>query len=84
MLVHRAIAVDRCTPDTCVVVGNYFSMMGKHKKAAQYLQHALALYVEYLCAYTLMGHEFIETNNTSAALQMHRMALAIDDCDHRA
>jgi anaphase-promoting complex subunit 8 len=84
MLAQRAIAVDRYTPETCVVVGNYFSMMGKHEKAVQYFQRALVLNPEYLSAYTLMGHEFIETKNTSAALQAYRRALAIDDSDYRA
>ncbi len=72
MLAQRAIAVDRYTPETCVVVGNYFSMMNKHEKAVQYFQRALVLNPEYLSAYTLMGHEFIETKNTSAALQAYR------------
>ena len=71
MLAQRAIAVDRYTPETCVVVGNYFSMMNKHEKAVQYFQRALVLNPEYLSAYTLMGHEFIETKNTSAALQAY-------------
>jgi len=42
-----------------------------------YFQRALKLNPHYLSAWTLMGHEFMELKNTSAALQAYRQAIGI-------
>lgn len=53
-------------------VGNYYSLRSQHEKAALYFQRALKLNPRYLGAWTLMGHEYMEMKNTSAAIQAYR------------
>lgn len=52
--------------------GNYYSMRCQHEKAALYFQRALKLSPRCLGAWTLMGHEYMEMKNTSAAIQAYR------------
>ena len=53
-------------------VGNYYSLRSQHEKAALYFQRALKLNPRCLGAWTLMGHEYMEMKNTSAAIQAYR------------
>ena len=52
-------------------------MRGNHEKAVVYFQRALRLNPQYTSAYTLMGHEFMETKNTSAAIEAYRKAIGM-------
>lgn len=54
--------------------GNYYSLRSQHEKAALYFQRALKLNPRCLGAWTLMGHEYMEMKNTSAAIQAYRSA----------
>lgn len=54
--------------------GNYYSLRSQHEKAALYFQRALKLNPRCLGAWTLMGHEYMEMRNTSAAIQAYRSA----------
>ena len=38
----------------------------------------------YLAAWTLIGHEYVELQNTQAAIQAYRRAVDIDPRDYRA
>ena len=40
-----------------------------------YFQRALKLNPQYTSAWTLMGHEFMERKNTSAAIEAYRKAI---------
>jgi len=83
-LAHSAVRIDKYRPETCCVVGNYYSLKGQHEKAVQYFQRALKLDREYLSAWTLMGHEFVEMKNTAAAIEAYRRAVDINPRDYRA
>ncbi|KAJ2656527.1 Anaphase-promoting complex subunit 8 [Coemansia sp. RSA 1200] len=83
-LAHRCAEVDRFRPETCCVIGNYYSLRKQHEKAVGYFQRALQLDRNYLAAWTLMGHEFIELKNTAAAIDAYRHAVDVDDRDYRA
>ncbi|KAK2572368.1 Cell division cycle protein 23-like protein [Acropora cervicornis] len=56
----------------------------KHEKAVTYFQRALKLNPQYTSAWTLMGHEFMERKNTSAAIEAYRKAIEVNDRDYRA
>jgi len=56
------------------LVGNYYSLRAEHQKAVMYFQRALKLNPQYLSAWTLLGHEFMEMKNTTAAIQSYRQA----------
>ncbi len=83
-LAHRSVTVDKYRPETCIIVGNYYSSKGRHEKAAQYFQRALKLDRTYLSAWTLLGHEYIEMKNTAAAIEAYRRAVDISDREYRA
>ncbi|KAJ2575521.1 anaphase-promoting complex component apc8 [Coemansia sp. RSA 1807] len=83
-LAHRCAALDRFRPETCCVIGNYYSLRREHEKAVGYFQRALQLDNKYLAAWTLMGHEFIEMKNTAAAVDAYRHAVDTDARDYRA
>ncbi|XP_053675821.1 cell division cycle protein 23 homolog [Anopheles nili] len=83
-LAHRVVEINKYSPETCCVIGNYFSIRSDHYKAVLYFQRALKLNPRYLSAWTLMGHEFMEMKNTNAAIQSYRQAVEVNKRDFRA
>lgn len=83
-LAHLCNSVDRFRPETCVVVGNYYSLLSQHEKAVQYFRRALTLDRSCLSAWTLMGHEYVELKNTHAAIESYRRAVEVNRRDYRA
>lgn len=83
-LAHTVIKADKYAPESCCVVGNYYSLKGQHERAIVYFQRALRLNRHCLSAWTLMGHEFVELRNTAAAVQCYRKAVDVSERDYRA
>ena len=83
-LAHHTVQIDKYRPETCCVIGNYYSLRSQHAKAVLYFQRALKLNPNYLSAWTLMGHEFMELKNKSAAIQSYRHAIEVNPRDYRA
>ena len=83
-LAHLATSVDKFRPETCCVVGNYYSLCSQHEKAVMYFRRALTLDRSFLSAWTLMGHEYIELKNTHAAIKSYRRAVDVNRKDYRA
>ncbi|CAI9112380.1 OLC1v1012826C1 [Oldenlandia corymbosa var. corymbosa] len=83
-LAHRVFSTDKYRPESCCIIGNYYSLKGQHEKSVMYFRRALKLNSNYLSAWTLMGHEYVEMKNTPAAVDAYRRAVDIDPCDYRA
>lgn len=83
-LAHRTAATDKYRPETCCIIGNYYSLKAQHEKAVMYFRRALKLDRHYLSAWTLMGHEYVEMKNTSAAIEAYRRAVELNSRDYRA
>jgi anaphase-promoting complex subunit 8 len=83
-LAQLATAIDKFRPETCCVVGNYYSLKSEHEKAVMYFRRALTLDRNFLSAWTLMGHEFVEMKNTHAAIESYRRAVDVNRKDYRA
>ena len=83
-LAQVATATDKFRPETCCVVGNYYSLKSEHEKAVVYFRRALTLDRNFLSAWTLMGHEYIEMKNTHAAIESYRRAVDVNRKDYRA
>ena len=83
-LAHEVVAVDRYRAETCCVIGNYYSLKNRHDKAVVYFRRALRLDRNYLSAWTLVGHEYVELKNRAAAIEAYRMAVDINPRDYRA
>eukprot|EP00056_Hartaetosiga_gracilis_P017736 m.8292 g.8292 ORF g.8292 m.8292 type:complete len:713 (-) comp6067_c0_seq2:216-2354(-) len=83
-LAHDVMKVDKYRAETCCVLGNYYSCKGVHEKAIVYFQRALQLNRKYLSAWTLLGHEYLEAKNTTAAVAAYRKAVDVNQRDYRA
>jgi len=83
-LAHAATRIDKYRPETCCIIGNYFSLRGEHARALQYYWRALQLAPKYSSAWTLMGHEHVEMRSHAAAVECYRRAVAIQPKDYRA
>jgi len=83
-LAHHAHSIDKYRVQTCCIIGNYYSMRGEHERAILYFQRALTLNPQYLSAWTLMGHEYVEIRNTNMAIECYRKAIDINPLDYRA
>lgn len=83
-LAHAAALIDQDRPETCCIIGNYYSTLGEHEKSVVYFRRALKLDATYLAAWTLMGHEFVEMKNSSAAIEAYRRATEVNGKDYRA
>ncbi|CAM6019838.1 unnamed protein product [Sphagnum balticum] len=83
-LAHKSVLTDKYRPETCCIIGNYYSLKAQHEKAVLYFKRALRLNRRYLSAWTLMGHEYVEMKNTPAAIDAYRRAVDINPRDYRA
>jgi anaphase-promoting complex subunit 8 len=83
-LAHLAAQTDKFRPETCCIVGNYYSRNSEHEKAVMYFRRALTLDRCFTSAWTLMGHEYVEMKNTHAALESYRRAVDVNRKDYRA
>lgn len=83
-LAHRSAAADKYRPETCCIIGNYYSLRGMHERAVHYFRRALRLNPSYLSAWTLMGHEYVELKNPPAAIEAYRRAVDVNPRDYRA
>jgi anaphase-promoting complex subunit 8 len=83
-LAHSAVKNDKYRPETCCIIGNYYSVKAEHEKAVMYFRRALKLNPLYLSAWTLMGHELIEMNSIPSAIEAYRSAVDINPRDYRA
>ena len=59
-LAQACVQVDKYRPETCCVIGNYYSLKGEHERAVTYFRRALKLNQHFLSAWTLMGHEYAQ------------------------
>ncbi|KAI9828463.1 MAG: Anaphase-promoting complex subunit 23 [Thelocarpon impressellum] len=83
-LAQLASSTDKFRPETCCVVGNYYSLKSEHEKAVVYFRRALTLDRSFTSAWTLMGHEYVEMKNTHAAIESYRRAVDVNRKDYRA
>ncbi|VBB76188.1 Putative Anaphase-promoting complex subunit 8 [Podospora comata] len=83
-LAHLCSSIDTFRPESCVVIGNYYSLLSCHDKAVHYFRRALMLDRSCLSAWTLMGHEYVELKNTHAAIESYRRAVDVNRRDYRA
>lgn len=74
---------DKYLPETCCVLGNYYSLVGERSKAATYFKRAISLDRGFLPAYILLGHEFLELKNVPSSIESYNQAIQINPRDYR-
>jgi anaphase-promoting complex subunit 8 len=83
ILAQHVFELDRYRPESCNVIGNFYSLRGEREKAISYFNRAVRLDPHYLSAWTLLGHEYIELKNWNAAIAAYRRAVDIGPKDYR-
>jgi len=83
-LAHESVVLDKYRPETCCIIGNYYSLKQQRQKAVLYFQRALKLDRNYTSALILLGHEYIEMKQTEAAMESYRRAVNVGPSDYRA
>ncbi|KAI1428330.1 anaphase promoting complex subunit 8 [Xylaria sp. FL1777] len=79
-----ASSVEPYRPETCCVIGNYYSLISRHVDAAICFRRALALNRSFASAWTLLGHEYLKLENSHAALSSYSRAISLNKQDYRA
>ena len=74
LLVLVPVFLLQYRPETCLILGNYYSMKGQPDKAVTYFKRALKLNPKCFASYVLIGHEYLEMKNPPAALDAYRTA----------
>lgn len=83
-LAHHAMEVDKFTPETCCILGNFHSLCGFHDKAIVSYLRALKLDPNYLDAWTLVGHEYMAIKDPHHAIAAYRRAVDANPTAYRA
>jgi anaphase-promoting complex subunit 8 len=76
--------IDKFRPETLTVSGNFFAINGKHEEAVAQFAMALRFDSSFTFAWTLIGHEFVELENISAAIAAYTKAYEANPRDFRA
>ncbi|CAF0866997.1 unnamed protein product, partial [Didymodactylos carnosus] len=71
-LAQKCIEIEKFRFETCIVVGNFYSIRNDHARAIQYFTRALRMNPDYAAAWILLGHEFVEGKNHAAAINAYR------------
>ena len=74
-LAHNAVKIDKYRSETCLIVGNFYSLRSEHEKAITYFKRALKLNTSNATTWILLGHEFLEVKNPNAAIEAYRRAV---------
>ncbi|GAU95603.1 hypothetical protein RvY_07196 [Ramazzottius varieornatus] len=78
ILAKYMVQHHRNAPETYVVYGNVFSVQREHEYAIKMFRRALQLSPNYAYALTLLGHEYIATEDKDKAAQCFRLAINAD------
>jgi anaphase-promoting complex subunit 8 len=76
--------IDKFRPETLTVSGHFFAINGKHEEAVAQFAMALRFDSSFSFAWTLIGHEFVELENISAAIAAYTKAYEANPRDFRA
>lgn len=69
---------------TWCAAGNCFSLQKEHETAIKYLQRAVQVDENFAYAYTLLGHEYVMTEEMDKAMTCFRNAIRIDPRHYNA
>lgn len=83
-LAQETLALDRLSPATCCILGNFFSLQKEHENALRFCQRALQLDPSFEYAYTLCGHEYFANEDFQQGLDCYRHAIRLDPRHYQA
>ncbi|EAY14887.1 TPR Domain containing protein [Trichomonas vaginalis G3] len=83
-LAQKLVQIDKFRPETLTVLGNFFALSGRHEDAIEQFAMCLRFDSDFSFAWTLIGHEYIELQNSSAATAAYIKAFESNPRDFRA
>lgn len=86
-MIHILISLHRLLP-LCLkawsAMGNCFSLQKEHDTAIKFLQRAIQLDPDFTYAYTLLGHEYVLTEELDKGMSCFRTAIRLDSRHYNA
>ncbi|KEG12507.1 hypothetical protein DQ04_01661110 [Trypanosoma grayi] len=82
-LAQQVYHIDPFRAESNYIVGNYYVLMGAHDRGVLHFRRAVAADPTFLAAWTLLGHAYLETKNSAAAVEAYRTAVDLDQRDYR-
>lgn len=79
ILAHELVKIEKFSPETCHVLGNYYSCKGMSDKAIFYFKRALVLDPKRLSIWVLLGHEYTELKERALAIECYRKGAQSND-----
>lgn len=76
--------IDKYRPETLAISGNFYAINGCHEDAISNLAMALRQDSSFAFVWTLIGHEFVELENITAAMAAYSRAHEHNQHDYRA
>lgn len=83
-LAHELTQIERNAPQTWIAIGNSFSLQREHEQALKCFRRATQLEPSFAYGYTLQGHEYIENEEFTKALEAYRCAISADNRHYNA
>ncbi|CAB3370463.1 Hypothetical predicted protein [Cloeon dipterum] len=77
-LCHEMQEINRNSVETCLALGNCFSQQREHDTAIKFFKRAVQLNDKCAYAFTLLGHEHVQTEELEWGLTCFRTAIRLD------
>ncbi|CAG7816240.1 unnamed protein product [Allacma fusca] len=83
-LAHDLMSNDRKNISTWIAAGNCFSLHKEHETAIKFFKRAIQVDPSFAYGYTLLGHEYVATEELEKAMRCFRNAARIDPRHYNA
>uniref|UniRef100_A0A915BQ60 Cell division cycle protein 27 homolog n=1 Tax=Parascaris univalens TaxID=6257 RepID=A0A915BQ60_PARUN len=84
LLALELTTTERLSAEAWCVAGNCFSVQKQHDTAIECFERAISLSPRFAYAYSLLGHELLDTDQLDKATSAFRRALVLCNIDYRA
>lgn len=83
-LAQDLMAQNKTSPVSLLVAGNCFSLHKEHDTAIKFFERAVQVDPKYVYAYTLLGHELVNTEELDKAMSCFRNAIRLNSRHYNA
>lgn len=83
-LAQDLMTQDKTSPISLLVSGNCFSLHKEHDTAIKFFERAVQVDPKYVYAYTLLGHELVNTEELDKAMSCFRNAIRLNSRHYNA
>ncbi|KAH3706248.1 cell division cycle protein 27 homolog [Dreissena polymorpha] len=83
-LAQELTGIDKNSPEACCATGNCFSLQRDHETAIKFFNRAMQINPWFAYSYTLLGHEFVYTEELENAMACFRSAIRVSPRHYNA